>query len=209
MRVMRRMSREGGTESDTARERIIGTATRLFASLGYDGTSAQMIADAAGLDVATITDLAGDKRDIYLAVMKSAYMAKRAMYDSAFAEFTPDRAGIHRLVDHLLDFSVNHPEISELWIHRWLGDAADVTEMEALYLKPILDRLTDATRSVVGTDVDLRVAWWAVIWSVRGFVVGGMLDKEGRTVRPSDPVLLRQFRPHLHQLVDRVLKLDQ
>jgi AcrR family transcriptional regulator len=200
MRVMRRMSREGGTESDTARERIIGTAIRLFASLGYDGTSVQMIADASGLDVAIITDLA---------VMQRAYVAKRAMYDSAFAEFTPDRAGIHLLVDHLLDFSVNHPEISELWIHRWLGDAADVTGLEALYLKPILDRLTDATRSAVGTDVDLRIAWWAVIWSVRGFVVGGLLNKQGQPVRPSDPVLLRQFRPHLHQLVDRVLKLDQ
>ena len=207
--VMRRMNREGRTESDTVRERIIGTATGLFASLGYDGTSAQMIADATGLDVATITDLVGDKRDLYLTVMKRAYMAKRAMYDSAFAEFTPDRAGIHLLADHLLDFSVDHPEVAELWIHRWLGDAADVTGLEALYLKPILDRLTDATRSVVGTDVDLRGAWWTVIWSVRGFVVGGMLNEEGQPVKPSNPVLLRQFRSHLHQLVDRMLELDR
>jgi AcrR family transcriptional regulator len=50
-----RSSRERGTDSDTVRERIIETATRLFASLGYDGTSAQMIADAAGQDVATLT----------------------------------------------------------------------------------------------------------------------------------------------------------
>jgi AcrR family transcriptional regulator len=203
------MRREGGTESDTVRERIIGTATRLFASLGYDGTSAQMIADATGLDVATITDLMGDKRDIYVAVIEHAYMAKRAMYDSAFAKFTPDRAGIHLLADHLLDFSVEHPEVAELWIHRWLGDAADVTGLEALYLKPILDRLTDVTRSAVGTDVDITVAWWIVIWSVRGFVVGGLLDREGQPVRPSNPELLREFRSHLHQLVDRMLELDR
>jgi AcrR family transcriptional regulator len=209
MMDMRRMSREGGTESDTVRERIIGTATRLFASLGYDGTSAQMIADATGLDVATITDLMGDKRDIYVAVIKHAYMAKRAMYDSAFAEFTPDRAGIHLLADRLLDFSVEHPEVAELWIHRWLGDAADVTGLETLYLKPILDRLIDVTRSAVGTDVDFTVAWWIVIWSVRGFVVGGLLDREGQPVRPSTPELLREFRSHLHQLVDRMLELDR
>jgi AcrR family transcriptional regulator len=202
------MSREG-TESNTVRERIIGTATRLFASLGYDGTSAQMIADATGLDVATITDLMGDKRDIYVAVIKHAYMAKQAMYDSAFAEFTPDRAGIHLLADRLLDFSVEHPEVAELWIHRWLGDAADVTGLESLYLKPILDRLTDVTRSAVGTDVDITVAWWIVIWSVRGFVVGGLLDREGQPVRPSNPELLREFRSHLHKLVDRMLELDR
>src|SRR5258708_14530227 len=209
MMVMRRMSREGGTESDTVRERIIGTATRLFASLGYDGTSAQMIADATGLDVATITDLMGDKRDIYVAVMKHSYMAKRAMYDSAFAEFTPDRARIHLLVDHLLDFSMDHPEVAELWIHRWLGDAADVTGLEALYLKPILDRLTDTTRSAVGSDVDLRVAWWIIIWSIRGYVVGGLLNREGQPVRPSPPVLLQEFRSNLHQVIDRMLELDR
>jgi AcrR family transcriptional regulator len=191
------------------RERIIGTATRLFASLGYDATPAQMIADAAGLDVATITDLVGDKYDIYLAVMERSHLALQASYDSAFAEFTPDRAGIHLLADRLLDFSMENPYVAELWIHRWLGDAADVTGLEALYLKPILDRLTDATRSAVGADVDFRVAWWIVIWSVRGFVVGGLLDREGQPVRPSNPELLREFRSHLHKLVDRMLELDR
>src|SRR5258708_25064071 len=101
---MRDVSRERGSESDTVRERIIETATRLFASLGYDGTPAQMIADATGLDVATITDLVGNKCDTYLAVMERADMAVRASYDSAFAEFTPDRAGIHLLADRYLDF---------------------------------------------------------------------------------------------------------
>ncbi|MCW2940509.1 MAG: TetR family transcriptional regulator [Actinomycetia bacterium] len=203
------MSREGGTESGTVRERIIGTATRLFASLGYDGTSAKMIADATGLDVATITDLIGDKRDIYLAVMERASMTTRAMFDSTFAEFTPDRAGVHLLADRYLDFFVEHPEVAELWIHRWLGDAADVTWLEALYLKPLLDRLTDALRSVVGSDVDLEIACWTVIWSVRGFVVGGLLNEEGQPVGPRNPVFLRRFRSHLHQLVDRMYELDR
>src|SRR5258708_5949078 len=137
------------SESDTVRERIIETATRLFASLGYDGTPAQMIADATGLDVATVTDLVGNKCDTYLAVMERADMALRASYDSAFAEFTPDRAGIHLLADRYLDFCVDNPEVPELWIHRWLSDAADVTGLEALYIKPMLDRLTDALQVLV------------------------------------------------------------
>jgi AcrR family transcriptional regulator len=178
------------------------TATRLFASLGYDGTSAQMIADAAGLDVATVTDRVGDKRDIYLAVMERAYRATQAMYDSAFAEFTHDRAGIHMLADRYLDFCVDHPEVPELWIHRWLSDAADVTGLEARHLKPLLDRLINTIRSVVGTDVNLEFAWWTVVWCVRGFVVGGVLDPSGRLEGPRNTVFLRRFRAHLHHIVD-------
>ncbi|MCW2919106.1 MAG: TetR family transcriptional regulator [Actinomycetia bacterium] len=191
------------------RESIIETATRLFASLGYDGTSAQMIADAAGHDVATITDLVGDKRDIYLEVMERVYLATRAMYDSAFADFTPDQAGIHLLADRYLDFCVDNPHVPELWIHRWLSDAADVTGVEALYLKPWVDRLADTIRSVVRTDVDLGTACWTVIWNVRGFVVGGLLDKAGQPEGPSNTMFLRRFRTHLHQTVHCVFHLDR
>ena len=204
-----RSSRERGTDSDTVRERIIETATRLFASLGYDGTSAQMIADAAGQDVATLTDLVGDKRDIYLAVMNRAYLSVKAMQDSAFAEFTPDQVGIHLLADRYLDFYVDNPELPELWIQRTLSDAADVTGLEALYIKPLFDRVVDAVQSVVGKDVNLELAYWTIIWSFRGFVVGGVLNKAGHPEGPHNTVLLRQFRAHLHQLVDRMLGLDR
>ncbi|MEV4186774.1 helix-turn-helix domain-containing protein, partial [Streptosporangium canum] len=51
------------------RELILRVATRLFAALGYDATSVSQIAEAAGLDVATLTQQAGGKRELYLAVM--------------------------------------------------------------------------------------------------------------------------------------------
>jgi AcrR family transcriptional regulator len=190
------------------RERIIEKATQLFASLGYDGTPVETIADAAGLDIATVTDLVGGKCDIYLMVMRRNHLATQAMLDSAFAEFTPNRAGVLLVVDRFLDFYIEHPEIPELWIHRWMSDAADITGIEAQFLKPLRDSVNDAFRPIVEPDVDVRAAVESIVWCVRGFVVGGMLSPSGEPRGPGNIVYLQRFRSNLHQLATRLLRLD-
>ncbi|MCF6467811.1 TetR/AcrR family transcriptional regulator [Nonomuraea sp. MG754425] len=191
-----------GDSQPQERERIVETATRLFASLGYDATPLHTIADAAGIDGDAMADLVGDKHDIYLKVMERAFLALKAGQDAAFAEFTHDQAGVRRLADRHLDFCVTHPEVPELWIHRWLGDAADVAGMEARYLRPLLDRVTDELRDLVAPNVGLDEALWSLIWCVRGFVVGGVLAPDGQMRGPHDAQALRRFRTHLHLLVD-------
>jgi AcrR family transcriptional regulator len=204
---MQEPSHTTGT-ADT-RVHIIETATRLFASLGYDATPLSMIADSAGLDVPRVTDLAGSKRDIYLSVMEQVHLAMDAQQDAAFADFTRDRAGVHLLADRLLDFFVEHPEVPQLWIHRWLSDAADVPDLEALYLKPLINQATEALQDLVDPQVDLNVALWTVIWCVHGFVVGGVLTPSGQRTAPPGPVFRRRFRAHLSLLVDRMLGLSR
>lgn len=194
---------------DVARERVIETATRLFASLGYDGTSTQLIADAAGLDLATVADAVGGKRDIYVAVMRWASLAERSVFDTTLTEFTPDRAGILLLTDLFLDFYLDNPEIPALWMHRWQADATDISELEYLYVKPSIDRLVQVLQAAVKPDVDLEFALWTVSWCIHGFCVGGIINPDGRREGPRNSVLLRRFRAHLHQLVDRMLQLDR
>ncbi|GII27193.1 TetR/AcrR family transcriptional regulator [Planotetraspora mira] len=208
MMFMGGVSRGSELESNMVRERIIEKATRLFASLGYDGTPALTIADAAGVDIATVTDLVGGKREIYMMVARRNYLATQAMLDSAFAEFTPDRAGVLLVVDRFLDFYIDHPEIPELWIHRWMSDAADVAGVEAQYVKPNRDRVNEAFRPVVGPDVDVGQTVEVIVWCVRGFVVGGMLSPKGEPHGPRDIVYLQRFRAYLHQLATRLLGLD-
>ncbi|MGI8328933.1 TetR/AcrR family transcriptional regulator [Actinomadura scrupuli] len=201
--------RETRFEPEIVRDRVIETATRLFASLGYDGTSTQLIADAAGVGVATITELIGTKRDIYVAVMTWASLAEKAVFDAAFTEFTPDRAGIHMLADRYLDFCVDHPEVPALWLHRWQSDATDITELESMYVKPGQERITSVIQEFIRTEVDIEYALWTVSWCIHGFCVGGVINKAGRREGPHNTVLLRRFRAHLHQLIDRMLQLDR
>ena len=105
-----------------------------------------------------------------------------------------------------------HPEVPALWMHRWLSDASDLTELERQYVQPLVAMVTDALRpaveaGVIDDAIDLEYAMWSVIWCVHGFAKGGVLDEEGRRRGGSDRVALRRFRAHLHLTLHRALAL--
>lgn len=193
---------------------ILKVATQLFAALGYDGTSTRQIADAAGLNIATVNYHVGGKRDLYLAVMEHAHQAERAALQAALARLADADpvTGIHGLLDDYLDFCVGNPEVPALWMHRWLSDASDITELERQYVQPLVGGVTSAMApaveaGVIDTGVDLEYAMWSVIWSVHGFAKGGVLDAEGHRRTATDRAALRRFRAHLHLSLHRTLGL--
>ncbi|MFI6599637.1 TetR/AcrR family transcriptional regulator [Nonomuraea sp. NPDC050536] len=195
-------------------EVILKAATQLFAALGYDGTSTRQIADAAGLNIATVSYHVGGKRELYLAVIERAHQAERAALEASLVRFpgAEPAVAIHRLIDDYLDFCVERPEVPALWMHRWLSDAGDLTELEKEYVQPLVAAVATALEPAVGAgafdpDVDLEYAIWTVIWCVHGFTKGGVLDAEGRRRAGGDRAALRRFRAHLHLTMHRALGL--
>ncbi|WP_353070562.1 TetR/AcrR family transcriptional regulator [Actinomadura opuntiae] len=197
--------------SDSGRERVLDAATRLFAALGYDGTSTRMIAEAAGLNIATVAYHAGGKRDLYLAVMERAHQAERAALATAVAEMTPDAAGILAVVDRYVDFCAAHPEIPGLWMHRWLSDAADVADLENTYVRPLMETVVDAVAKVLpegaADEVDVEYVAWTVVWCTHGFARGGVLRADGRRHGMDDAAALARFRANLRRIVTAGLNL--
>ncbi|GAA2296633.1 TetR/AcrR family transcriptional regulator [Actinomadura luteofluorescens] len=189
------------SSSDTGRDRIIEAATRLFAALGYDGTSTRMIAEAAGLNVATVAYHVGGKRDLYLAVMERAHQAERQVLERALAEMTPDVEGLLTLVDRYVELCVTRPEIPALWMHRWLSDAADVAHLDDEYVRPLMEMVGEAARGVVGDEVDLDFLVWTVVWCTHGFGSGGVLDQQGKRRKLDDPQAVARFRAHMRRTV--------
>jgi AcrR family transcriptional regulator len=195
------------TSSDTGRERILEAATRLFAALGYDGTSTRMIAEAAGLNVATIAYHVGGKRDLYLAVMERAHLAERTALDEALGQIGDDPEGLLRLVDGYVDFCLEHPEVPALWMHRWLSDAADVAHLEEQYVRPLMALVTGVARRIVGDDVDVDYVVWTVVWCTHGFGCGGVLDADGKRGGLDDPRAVARFRAHMRRTVAAAIGL--
>jgi len=197
-----------------AETRLVEVATRIFAELGFDGTSTRLIAEAAGIEVDELVERVGDKTELYRTVMAHAHEAEHAAMRSAIADFTPTLQGLLDLADAYLDFYVDHPEILSLWMHRWLGDAIDVERLEEEYARPLYVMVTDLVRDLIPPDVDADHMVWTVVWSVYGFLTGGMQYSRGQPSataasdrghrRRPEPAELARFRAHLHTLIRRM-----
>jgi AcrR family transcriptional regulator len=204
------------SHADWQPERLEELATRLFAALGYDGTSISLIAEAAGMSVARVCDLVGGKRELYLSVMDRVYCAKWKVLKEAVGGPTDcpveSAATLHRIADAYLDFCLANPHCPRLWTHRWLFDASDIGDLERKYLLPYFRLVSNGLAAAVaagyiGDDVDLEFLLWSIVWNVNSFCQGGVLDAEGNLDNTHDPRTVRRFRAHLHQIVHRTMAL--
>jgi len=198
------MSGKGARDADL-RDQIIDTATHLFAELGYDQTPLTMIADTTGIGLPVLQAEVGAKKDLYVAVMERAYLQERQMLNAAIAEFTPDRAGVHRFLDRYLDFYLKYPHISALWLQRRLQDAADITGIERAFSAPQLRMVAGTVAPALAPHLDPEFVLWTIVWTIDNFVQGGIPDAEGHRLGLTDPATTRRFRTHMHHLTDYLI----
>lgn len=197
-------------------ERIISAASRLFAALGYDATTMVQIAEAAELDIDTVMELAGSKRELYLAVMGRGYTEQKALFERALARMDESgapqaAASIHALVDDYLDFCLNNPDISALLMHRWLGDAADLRDLEQIYNEPLVNSVYTvfnriAEAGLIDSDADVELCVRTIAWTVIIFVRYVTMSSPPAGFSQGDRAVAR-FRTHLHRVTTGMLGL--
>ncbi|MGW4802254.1 TetR/AcrR family transcriptional regulator [Nonomuraea sp. NPDC004297] len=205
---------DSAAAEDGGRELVVRAATRLFAALGYDGSSIAQVAEAAGVEPEQVTAHFAAKRELYLEVMEQA---RRLLADSvqlraeALLTAAPqDRArALHDFVDGYIDLCVAHPEVPALWAHRWLSDASDISDLEAKGAQPLTTYVVDSVAPLAAeAGADPLHTTYTMIWCIHGFVLSGVLDGAGRRSGIEDEEQLRRFRAHMHRLVGRLLGLS-
>ena len=126
----RRMSTRAA-QAERTRQQIIETAQRLFAEIGYDATSLQMIADEMGLTKAAVYYYFQAKSDILDEATRPGVQRLEVLLDEA-AAMRGRRARTEHLVDGFVDFLVQNryavtastePAVS------WHGPYAKAAEM--------------------------------------------------------------------------------
>jgi AcrR family transcriptional regulator len=94
-------------QAERTRQQILETAQRLFAELGYDATSLQMIADEMGLTKAAVYYHFPAKSDILHAAMQPGLMRLAALVEEA-AAMRGRRARMEHLVNGFVEFLVRN-----------------------------------------------------------------------------------------------------
>jgi AcrR family transcriptional regulator len=94
-------------QAERTRQQILETARRLFAELGYDATSLQMIADEMGLTKAAVYYHFRAKNELLDAIMQPGVQRLEALLDDA-AAIRGRRARLEFLVSGFVDFLVQN-----------------------------------------------------------------------------------------------------
>jgi AcrR family transcriptional regulator len=204
-------------EGRASRERILQAATELFAEHGYDATSTRSIAEASGLNIATVAYHVGNKSDLYREVMRRTHLAQRDVVTAATQELAQcqptrraTREALHRFADTYLNFAVSNPEISLLWLRRWLAENEDMSEIEGQFAGPLATEASQTIQKVLdraglAPDLDVEMLVYTMVWTAHSFSRGGIIGSGGRRLRAEDLAMLDRFRRHLHHLIDGVL----
>lgn len=190
------------------RETILRAAVGLFARHGFAAVGVRQVAEAAGVDVATVHHHTGGKAALYEACFGLVFEAERAALAPVIADARlalPDGADavlpvLHRLVDTFVDFLEEHPENTGLWLRRWLEPAGHegISERYAdpLY-RQVEEVLAAADAAGVLHEPAPRTAVRSLIWALHAHAV--QVLHEG-----PDPARQREARAFAHRWLRRM-----
>ncbi len=185
------------------REKLLRAARPLFAELGYDQTPSELITDAAGLPASAIAEEFGGRRQLYLAVYQRVQEAELDLLEK-LPPGKVDVGSYHRFVDRYLDLLLESPDHAALWAQRWLNDAADLREVEKVYIMPQLEAVEEITAELFREDLDVVLMNWTLGWAIQVFSLIGI---PGHPERRDEEDIAR-FRRHLHTLLDLVIRKE-
>jgi AcrR family transcriptional regulator len=211
----------GNEPSSDSLERILREATVLFAEYGYHGVSTRSIAQAVGLNISTINYHTGSKEELYhkvfhrLFVREFEVVSNLAGYvdDTVVEDPAAMRELLQRLIDALIDMTLDSPEVPRLWVRRWLEREFRFDDIEADYSLPLYEMIRNLLRRArqAGTiredGPDTRLLLISFTWMLYGYFTGGPISWNAAAVDPYEPQQIAAFRAFMHDYVCRMLGL--
>lgn len=127
--------------ADARRKQLIETATRLFATKGFSGTTTREIAAAAGVNEAIIFRFFPHKDDLYAAILetKSAEARTDSLVDElrAAAADHDDRRVMGTVVRSIIEHLQRDPEFLRLMLHSALEGHSFAAQYRARHNAPL------------------------------------------------------------------------
>ena len=175
----RRPGRPRSDDAEPTRDVILRVATGLFARRGFDAVSIRSVADAAGVDVATVHHHTGGKLVLYQSCFELVFEAERSALEPVIAlvaaSADEDLVGaLHRVLDAFVDFLEERPETTGLWLRRWLDPARHVL-IDERFATPLYGQveriLAAADKAGVLHEPQPHLAVRSLIWAVHAHTI--------------------------------------
>jgi AcrR family transcriptional regulator len=130
-----------GLATPDAGQRILATATSLFARHGYNGVSTREIASAAQVNEVTVFRHYPRKHDLYLAVMKSGLRQFHLRGDllASIAEARDGQTALARTFDLIAETLMEKPELLRLLQYSALELSTDFDPLVRRHLNEFVE----------------------------------------------------------------------
>jgi TetR/AcrR family transcriptional regulator len=154
--------RKQRSRTKPVRERLLRTATRLFAQAGYAGTTVDAIVAAAKVNKRMVYHYFGDKEGLYHAVLTEAYRSLEAVEIDAMTHAHDIDALTAEIVRAYFQFLEQHPGFVRLLLWENLNGGRGLARSEARLSKdPMLQTLGKLLRDGIAAgrirpDMDAR-----------------------------------------------------
>jgi AcrR family transcriptional regulator len=157
------------TDTDGARERLLDSATRLFAANGYEATSVRDIVAAANVNLNGVNYYFGGKRGLYDAVMAREVARARSLTEglARAAASDPIELRLESVVLRLLTFFVStHSQLPRLAALEIVNSSPDPAEPKP----PIYEAEREELRAIVARVLGPRAKPRAIDQGVRSIL---------------------------------------
>ena len=206
------MARPTNANAEVTRQRILSTASELFARNGEDGVSVRTIATACGLSVAMVNHYFGSKHGLYEACIDQMYIElARLKSDRPLATLTADIRDWTPVFTMGLHIARKHRHTVSLLLRQVLDHGAVEPERFARDVLPSLNsvvELLEAHSDYSGSE--LRFAVQGVVHALTRFSLSSPDELRAILEEPalSDTEVLAEAATHLSRFAIRALGLS-
>ena len=174
-------------ENHTA-DAILDAATGIFAEKGYDGARVDELAEAAGVNKATLYYQIGDKEALYHAVLERDFRRTADKIETAMLDSDDCEERIRRFIMEFATVIADKRELAPLLLREIVSGGSHLPDAALLQMGRILNHLTTALQSGVQSKrfrpVNVFMLHMMIVGSLTLYAVNEPIRRRAASARP-------------------------
>ncbi len=182
------MSRTPAQSEVTTADAILDAVTEVFAEKGYNGARVDELAEAAGVNKATLYYQIGDKEALYHAVLERDFRRTADKIESAMLDSDDCEEQIRRFIMEFATVIADKRELAPLLLREIVSGGSHLPDTALLQMGRILNHLTTALQSGVQSKrfrpINVFMLHMMIVGSITLYAVNEPIRRRAAAARP-------------------------